>query len=377
MQLITATQEVCISARKLVVLLQDYVPQYRVPLFNALAEELRARSIEFIVCHGVTPASEAQMRDDATSGSWSRPVELKWATVAGHSVVMRRLPPEIVRGTDAWIAPLRAGDLDAWRLVARGRPVILWGHGKHYVNDASPAADSAELILLKRARHLFAYAPGGKRALEARGVPRERVTVVGNAADGPVLRAAVTRYLPNRECIAQAFGVDGRQVALAVGALDESKRTPFLVAAAEEAYRLDSNFLLVVGGSGPDASRLWGLPFIRHLGRVDSHDKARWGAVADAVWNPGRVGLIMLDAMALGLPLLTTHYPWHAPELEFAITDKSVFYLPNDPAAFARAALAHIVKEPRDLSGLVESPERVAARMVGPLLRVLEDGDLN
>ena len=32
---------------------------------------------------------------------------------------------------------------------------------------------------------------------------------------------------------------------------------------------------------------------------------------------PGRVGLIAVDSFALGLPIVTTNWTWHAPEFEY------------------------------------------------------------
>src|SRR5262249_20738395 len=32
---------------------------------------------------------------------------------------------------------------------------------------------------------------------------------------------------------------------------------------------------------------------------------------------PGAVGLVALDSFALGIPLVTTNWPWHGPEFEY------------------------------------------------------------
>lgn len=54
---------------------------------------------------------------------------------------------------------------------------------------------------------------------------------------------------------------------------------------------------------------------------------------------PGLVGLAILDAGAAGLPLVTTDYPWHSPEI--AYLDPGVNGLPirlwRDPGAYVDA----------------------------------------
>jgi hypothetical protein len=62
--------------------------------------------------------------------------------------------------------------------------------------------------------------------------------------------------------------------------------------------------------------------------------------VSSAIWMPGRVGLVAVDALALGLPVLTTHFPFHAPELEYLVEGRSVHFLPAIAENFASEALA-------------------------------------
>ena len=61
------------------------------------------------------------------------------------------------------------------------------------------------------------------------------------------------------------------------------------------------------------------------------HDFALLGCVCDVMVIPGRVGLVAVDAMALGLPLVTTKHDAHAPELR-AIGMKSAARAIGDSA---------------------------------------------
>ena len=53
-------------------------------------------------------------------------------------------------------------------------------------------------------------------------------------------------------------------------------------------------------------------PDVRLIGRADGEALARLSTVVDIVMIPGRVGLVAVDALALGLPIATTTYPVHA-----------------------------------------------------------------
>ena len=106
-----------------------------------------------------------------------------------------------------------------------------------------------------------------------------------------------------------------------VGAYDSSKLLPLVFAAAEVTHRELPEFRLVIAGAGPlkdvvdDAARR--LPFVISLPRADTTALARIGRVSDCLLMPGRVGLVAVDALALGMPVVTTTYPRHAPEAEY------------------------------------------------------------
>jgi glycosyltransferase involved in cell wall biosynthesis len=58
-------------------------------------------------------------------------------------------------------------------------------------------------------------------------------------------------------------------------------------------------------------------PWIHYPGALNNNDKVPYWAVADVLLNPGVVGLVINDAMALGLPTITTNYPTHSPEIDY------------------------------------------------------------
>ncbi|OMQ16697.1 hypothetical protein A7K94_0200750 [Modestobacter sp. VKM Ac-2676] len=139
---------------------------------------------------------------------------------------------------------------------------------------------------------------------------------------------------------------------LFIGGLDETKRLDFLVEAGAEVRRRNSQFILLIGGSGPSATidRLTKAgPWVKYLGRLGAHEKALAARVAKAILMPGRVGLVAIDSFALGLPLITTDWEWHAPEFEY-LTAKNSVVLADDRNAYAEGVAKLFVDEERRIA---------------------------
>ena len=68
--------------------------------------------------------------------------------------------------------------------------------------------------------------------------------------------------------------------------------------------------------------------------------KALIGRVATGLLSPGRISLVAVDALVLGLPILTTSWPFHAPEVDYLPDGSSRLTGPNDPIGFAEFVLS-------------------------------------
>ncbi|MCO7203587.1 glycosyltransferase [Microbacterium sp. CnD16-F] len=124
-----------------------------------------------------------------------------------------------------------------------------------------------------------------------------------------------------------------------IGGLDASKRIDFLAKALENLEARNVPVHVAVGGLGPDACLLGPLQKrgrVTMLGHVGGLQKAALLRSARAVLNPGRVGLLAVDALAAGRPILTTEWAFHAPEIEYLVDGQSLFKSANDPDAFAQ-----------------------------------------
>jgi glycosyltransferase involved in cell wall biosynthesis len=373
--------------RKEVVIVQPYVPDYRVPLLGGLVRYLRERDIDCIVASG-TPVGTQLLRADASTGHvWQKQRRTRSLVVRGRwfrTYGSRR----VWKHADAVVVELASGALDSYLalLGRRRRPVGVWGHVGSFVGDQPPAMARLIRWQLARANRTFAYTEHGAALARAWGVEADRITIVQNTIDTSALQSALAAVDPSASAAFKAaHGLGDGAILAYVGSLDASKRMDFLAECLERLWELRPDVQLVVGGGGTDAHLLDHAVQrgqVVMLGRVAVPEKALIGSVAEAMLMPGRVGLVAVDSLALRLPIITTSWNYHGPEFDYLtagvtciVADDTVdAYVAavidalDDPLALSaqRAALARDA----DRFGMREAIER----MGGGIMTLLDVG---
>ncbi len=76
------------------------------------------------------------------------------------------------------------------------------------------------------------------------------------------------------------------------------------------------DFELVVIGKGPEADFIETAAaqheWIHFVGPKSDDEKVPYWALSKLLLMPGLVGLVVLDSFALGVPMITTDYPYHS-----------------------------------------------------------------
>jgi glycosyltransferase involved in cell wall biosynthesis len=110
-------------------------------------------------------------------------------------------------------------------------------------------------------------------------------------------------------------------IAIHLGGRSSQKRIFFLLKAWRIVQNKIPDFEMVVIGRGPDedlvvesAKRL---PWLRYLGTKGDTEKAPYWSLANVCLMPGLVGLAVFDSFAFGVPMVTTAYPYHSPEIDY------------------------------------------------------------
>jgi glycosyltransferase involved in cell wall biosynthesis len=375
-----------------VLVVQPYVPKYRVPFFQRLAVDLHGHGVVLTIARGCPTGFQARRGD---MGALPGAVALPQHTfrLGSRTLLWRRLG-DLARHCDAVVLEQALHNLEAYPLLAvarlRGGPAVcLWGHGHTYGHRPTTAERAAKDALTRRADWFFAYTDAGARHVIARGLPAERVTVVRNSVDTAAIAAALARITPGQVRAFRArHGLTSGRTAFFLGGLDAPKKIPFLIAAAELTARRLPGFRLLVAGDGAhrglveEAAARPGSAVI-HLGPVtDADGKALLGAAADVLLMPGAVGLAAVDSLALSTPLITTPGAAHGPEFEYLEDSRNALIVPGGEVEFADS-VASLLSDPGRLSALCQagredairySVEAMSARFAAGLLQLLSKG---
>jgi glycosyltransferase involved in cell wall biosynthesis len=369
------------DTRKSVVVIQEYVPEYRRLFLERLDDALRRDGVDLTVIVGDTPPDAVERRDAVVGGNIVK-VPTRFRHIGSRYVGWRSVGLETKRA-DLVIADQQIRQLETHWLIVRQRfggvPTALWGHGGSY----SGAPNAVDRWFMRRmtnhAHWFFSYTEKGAEAVVADGFPSSRVTAIGNANDTEEM-IAWRQQLTESDVAAERRRLDlgDGPVGLYVGALEESKGLRLLLDAGAEITNAIPGFRLVIGGDGDlrdaIADQATGSEWLRYVGRVTGREKALLGVCAKLMLIPARIGLVAVDALALGLPIVTTTVTGHGPEFDFLEADRTMVVTPGGADAYA-ATVIDLLRADERLSTMARNCTDAADRhTVAEMVRAFSAG---
>ena len=322
-----------------VVFLQPYVPRYRAPLFAALRERLAVRGAEMLVAVDSVDSS----RHDGSSHE----VDLVLGSRLQGHLRWRRLADAALTASDLVVVEQAIKNLEtaqlAWLMGSRRPGLAFWGHGRFA--GQSPIVDWLKQKTTQRGDWFFAYTQRGAEWVVKKGFPRGQVTVLRNTLDAEALAenlcGVTARELSE---FRSEFSLGRGPCALFMGGVDESKDVRFLLDVAKCAEALDPNFRLLIAGDGPGVRDLRatvsGLGCVRLLGSVDGRRKALALVSCQAMAIPRRIGLVAVDALVVGRPIVSLPGGVHGPESDYLGPEGLLVESEDtDPSGFARVLM--------------------------------------
>ncbi|MET3143554.1 UNVERIFIED_ORG: glycosyltransferase involved in cell wall biosynthesis [Arthrobacter sp. UYEF2] len=336
--------------RKSVVILQPYIPAYRVKFFRELIHRARLIGVDISVAAGQASGNQAQ-RNDGAIPEFATSLRQREFQVFGRRVTVRSLPA-VARHADLIILEQARRNVDTYRLLlpkwSRRKAIALWGHGADHAGSKSRLDYVLRSALTKRADWFFAYTVAGVESVYKQGVVRGRATNVQNSTDTSELR----NHLAQLATYSQSADRSSiTSTATYVGALDNGKRVDLLIAAACEIRRCFPGFKLVIAGSGPELASVQRAAdtyeWLDYVGVVGGEKKARILASADLMMIPGSIGLVAVDALAAGLPIVTTAQNNHGPEFDYLEEGRTVIVSDASVGAYSQAVVSLLKNPPR------------------------------
>lgn len=325
-------------------IIQPYIPDYRRTFFKQLKTSLDSIGVEMTVAAGRAVGDQASRDDDSTEN------DADWLLrerhfVVGHSrLTIRRIGQVLSEFQPNLIVVEQAvKNLESWKLLmsaSRRSRVGLWGHGALYSQNSHALWQPLRKLQLRSADWFYVYTPGGARYLMANGYPVDRTTVLYNSTDTVRLRNDINDVsAEQRQSLRTMHDLTPGHTALFVGGIDRRKGIDFLLRAASIVAKDVPQFRLLVGGAGSEVSSVLAAqaadPTVRYLGPLKGTRKASVLAVSDFIVLPEWVGLAAVDALAAGIPVVTTDHTSHAPEFEYLSEGETALVATHDVGAYS------------------------------------------
>jgi glycosyltransferase involved in cell wall biosynthesis len=332
-----------------VVCFQQHLTHYREAFFQRSRDRLAECAIRFDLVHGA-PDAAAKIRNDRGQLPWAyevEPVTIKIYGTSGVWVPMAEgiMTPQLVVVTQenrllanyAWLLRGHLG----------GPKVAFWGHGRNFqANAPAGLREQWKKLLVGRVDWWFAYTQMTRDILLGDAYPDERITVLDNAIDNDAFQrdlASVT----DADLIALRAKVSVGEkgpVGIFCGSLYPDKRVGLMIKAADRIRAAIPSFSLVVIGDGPSADEVKAAalsrPWLHWVGVQKGREKAAWFKLASVVFNPGSVGLHILDSFCSGVPMVTTSDARHGPEIAYLDNGFNGLLATGGAATYAHAVVS-------------------------------------
>jgi glycosyltransferase involved in cell wall biosynthesis len=359
-------------SRKKVALLCAYLPQYRLPFVAALYEKCRQSGIDLEVIYG-NPTENNELRADRSDFAPGHFAPSRFITCGPFTAIWQPVLP-LLSDAELVISDFQSKLILNYILILQqsiGRKKIaFFGH----VRNHQAKRNKTIAHLLKRSMAClpywwFAYTPGEAEYLVRLGFPETRITVFYNAVD-------TTRLRQWRSEISKAeigelrrqLNLTSDNVCIYIGSMYPDKRMAFLIEACRRIRGLIPDFSMLFIGTGPDAAIVKRFceeeSWASYLGPLFEREKVKVCMLARLLLMPGAVGLAILDAFAMRMPIVTTEFRFHGPEIDY-LEDGSngIIVAPATDIDRYASAVAELLINREKLANIAESCEYSASRL--------------
>lgn len=328
-----------------VIIVIKWISHYRLPFYEALKGELELHGIEFVLMYGEpTSLADRQKKDwvDVEWGEKFQNIEVGKGGKLLYQPILSRLHYADLIVVEHANKLLLNYFLQALRPFKKQK-IAFWGHGRNYQSSKSFISALKEKWKKSLMLHVdwwFAYNELCAFEIIKNGFPLEKITSVENAVD----TAEIKRYCADISAndlfsFKKEFQIEGNNIAVFCGGMFSEKRLPFLLESALEVRKRIPDFEVIFIGGGIEqgyverASKNYS--WIHYLGPLFGKDKVIAMKVAHIYLMPGLIGLGVLDAFALGLPVITTDYEYHSPEIFYVKDGENGLISNNDLDSFS------------------------------------------
>jgi glycosyltransferase involved in cell wall biosynthesis len=332
-----------------VVIIHSYITHYRKPFFDKLKSELNKKGIEIQLIYG-EPSNITSTKNDAVELSWGIKINNKYFKFLRKEFLWQ---PCIGRLKDADLIIITQASsillnyILMFKQLMGIQRVAYWGHGINFnVYQANIIGESIKRYFSRKAHWWFAYTELSAKKVEEFGFPRNKISIVQNTINTEQLlddkKNISSDHLYKRK---SELGIVGKNTCIFIGSIYSDKRIEFLIDAVRLVKKQIIDFELLIIGSGPDESIAKDAAknhnWIYYLGPKLNNDRIPYFLMSRLVLIPGSVGLVVIDSFVFEIPLVTTNYPNHGPEIQYLINGVNGIMVDdyNDIGKYARTII--------------------------------------
>jgi glycosyltransferase involved in cell wall biosynthesis len=344
----------------LVVVLNDYMPAYRAQLFTMLEKQLASKSIDFQLVTG-NPDKKFLLRRDMATAPFHM-VARNFTLKLGDSAFRYIFSRKHTKRASIVVCEFSITNINTWLHIVfdKKKDIFLWGHGPGYLAQQSWMRTKLEMFLARKAKRVLLYTKPGMERLVELGLDPAKVDYLNNTFDWTGITSAIeaaddkalSDFLERHE-------LTSGKVFCSIGAIDHTKRIDFLADVMESTWVLDPEVKFLFAGEGPEKAKLdkavrRGQAIL--LGRIGNSEKAILAKMSSGILNPGNIGLVAVDSLAMNVPIIGTGVQ-SSPEKDYLVEGISLHTLSNNPEVFGRELLTLLEKPNKPISSGI--PPRV------------------
>lgn len=312
--------------KRRVTILQPYIAQYRSKFIQNLIRIAEENNIDLEILAGLPNGDQAKRNDNYSVEGVTKLRQFE-INLFGRRLTFRLIPLRVF-SSDLIIWEQARRNIDAYCLLVprRLRPFrgALWGHGADYMGSSSRIDEWLRRLLTKNADWFFSYTERGKESVIRQGLSEEKVTVVYNSTDTALLRSQISNLTQEEiQKFRNKLKLSEKNTILFMGGIDFNKRIDIVLNVTKMVKQTIPDLTLLICGDGAERSLVQQASaaheWIKYLGPTFGDQKTMALAASNVILNPGLVGLIAVDSLASGTPIVTSADATHAPEFEYLV----------------------------------------------------------
>lgn len=329
-----------------VVIIQEMIKQYREPFYHELYSLLKKDDICLQIIY-----SEPKLNDKLKSDNVILPDEYsksvrchRWL---GGKLVYQCCLREIF-SADIVVVEQANKHIVNYLLIVLSifklKRFAFWGHGRNLQSRPDAWKEKIKKMLITQPDWWFAYTLATRDYVHSQGYPLDSITNVENSIDVRDFRQEVYALTDDDKKAYRdsLFISESDIVGIYCGSMYPEKCIDMLLESMSIVKGKLDNFQLIIVGSGVEKYKVERFcehnPWVHYMGALFDSDKAKAFSVSDILINPGLVGLSVLDGFAAGIPMATTNYPYHSPEIDY-LNEENGLVTPHNARKYADGVL--------------------------------------